>query len=128
MDRKRMSDVLPGTLRAAGKYKYAAAVVLLGVLLMLLPAGRSSAQSAVPEVCAARGATEREMEATLAAFDGVGRLRLTLAADAQTERWIGAVVVCEGAESAAVRLELTRAVAALTGLSTEKIAIVRGKP
>ena len=37
----------------------------------------------------------------------------------------GAVVACSGAGSAAVRLSLTNAVSALTGLSAEKITVVK---
>ncbi|MBQ0038174.1 MAG: stage III sporulation protein AG [Clostridiales bacterium] len=37
----------------------------------------------------------------------------------------GAVVVCEGADDSAVRLAITEAVAALTGLRTDKISIVK---
>ena len=37
----------------------------------------------------------------------------------------GAVVVCQGAGSSAVRLAVTEAVAALTGLSTEKIDVYK---
>ena len=113
----------------AAKYKYVIAVVLLGVLLMLLPSGSRgetrNAASAVPET---RGTVQSEMEATLAAFDGVGRLRLMLATDPVTEHWAGAVVVCEGAGSAAVRLQLTQAISALTGLPSDQIAIMKGKP
>ena len=39
----------------------------------------------------------------------------------------GAVVVCEGAGDAAVRLALTEAVSALTGLSADRISIVQCK-
>ena len=121
MDRalsKRLRD-------AAGKYRYAAAAALLGVLLMLLPAGnrretRADTQSS-PTV-------QSEIEAALAAFDGAGRLRLVLTVEPGTERWAGAVIVCEGADSAAVRLQLTQAVAALTGLSADRIAVVKGRP
>ncbi len=41
--------------------------------------------------------------------------------------WQGVVVVCDGADSAQLRLELTRAVSALTGLSSDKIAVVKRK-
>ena len=113
----------------AGKYTYAIAVVLLGVLLMLLPSGsRRETRSAAPTESDSRSGVQSEMEATLAAFDGVGRLRLMLTADPVTERWTGAVVVCEGGDGAAARLQLTRAIGALTGLSSDKIAIVKGKP
>ena len=37
----------------------------------------------------------------------------------------GALIVCEGAEQSPVRLAITEAVAALTGLSTDKISIVK---
>lgn len=40
--------------------------------------------------------------------------------------YIGALVVCEGADSASVRLAVTQAVATLTGLSSERIAVVKG--
>ena len=42
-------------------------------------------------------------------------------------RFQGAVVVCEGAGDAAVRLALTEAVSALTGLSADRISIVQWK-
>ncbi len=41
--------------------------------------------------------------------------------------YAGALVVAEGAGSAEVRLCLTRAVAALTGLSTDKITVIKMK-
>lgn len=37
----------------------------------------------------------------------------------------GAVIVCQGADLASVRLAVTEAVSALTGLSTDKISIVK---
>lgn len=39
----------------------------------------------------------------------------------------GVVVVCDGADSARLRLEITQAVGALTGLSSDKIAVVKRK-
>lgn len=126
MDRKQMS-VLERLRQALGKYRWAIAAALLGALLMLLPAGgRAAAPRAEPEP--AQASTQSEMEALLAAFDGVGRLRLMLATDPVTERWSGAVAVCEGAGSAAVRLQLTQAISALTGLPSDRIAIMKGKP
>lgn len=40
--------------------------------------------------------------------------------------YIGALVVCEGGGSATVRLAVTQAVSTLTGLSSERIAVVKG--
>ena len=39
----------------------------------------------------------------------------------------GAVVVCPGADSAAVRLKITRAVSAYTGLGSDRIIILKSK-
>lgn len=41
-------------------------------------------------------------------------------------RYRGALVVCTGGESAAVRLQISEAVSALTGLGTDKIVICKG--
>lgn len=43
-------------------------------------------------------------------------------------RFVGALVVCEGAGSASVRLTVTQAVGALTGLSSDQITVARGEP
>ncbi len=129
MDRKRMSAGALDRLRAlAWKYRYAVAAALLGALLLLLPTGSGRRADAVPAGTENRPGLQEEMEATLAAFDGVGRLRLTLSVRPGTEQWAGAVVVCEGAGSAAVRLQLTQAVSALTGLPSDRIAVVKGRP
>ena len=112
---------------AAARYKYAAVAVLLGAALLLLP-GRSAPHAPDAAAPESRPTVQGEMEALLSGFDGAGRLRLMLAVEPGTERWAGAVVVCEGAGSAALRLELTRAIGALTGLSSDRIEIVKGKP
>ena len=39
----------------------------------------------------------------------------------------GVVVLCDGADSARLRLEIVRAVSALTGLSSDKIAVAKRK-
>jgi len=39
----------------------------------------------------------------------------------------GVVVVCDGADSAQLRLDITQAVSALTGLGSDKIAVVKRK-
>ena len=130
MDRERIGGTAAEKLRgAAGKYKYAIAVILFGVLLMLLPTGsRRESGSVGASAAETRTSVQSEVEAALAAMDGAGRLRLVLRMESGTQRCAGALVVCEGGGSAAVRLELTRALSALTGLSSEKIAIVKGKP
>lgn len=127
MDRQPMKPS-ERLLTAAVRYRYALAVVLAGLFLMLLPTGTGRKQAEDPAAQEQRPAVQAEMERVLSAFDGVGRLRLMLTVEPGTERWAGAVVVCEGGGSAAVRLQLTQAVSALTGLSSDKITVVKGKP
>ena len=160
---------------ALKKYRLAALVVILGVLLMLLPDG--TVKDAAPQGSAAAGETfdraavQEEMERILSAIDGTGRLRLMLTVDAGTKhelaqsssssrsgadewqqksepltigagsgmqevvvtnslypRYVGALVVCEGGGSAGVRLAVTNAVSALTGLTSDRITVLQGKP
>lgn len=42
--------------------------------------------------------------------------------------FVGALVVCEGGGSAAVRLEITQALCALTGLPSDRISVIKGRP
>ena len=43
-------------------------------------------------------------------------------------RFVGALVVCEGGGQADVQLKVTQAVSALTGLSSDRISVVKGTP
>ena len=43
-------------------------------------------------------------------------------------RFVDALIVCEGGDRADVQLKVTQAVSALTGLSSERISVVKGTP
>ena len=154
------------------KYRFAALVALVGVVLMLLPGKKDS----MPDAETAEGETfsleetERRMAEVLGAMDGVGRVQvmltlrsgetLSLAEDSSatlgsggdvrqdsqvltvnrgsgkqevvvTQRlyptYQGAVVVCQGAGDSRVRLTVVDAVSVLTGLSSDKISVVKWK-
>ena len=156
------------------KYRLAALVVLLGVVLMLLPTGgkaqTSGDSSELPGETYLLEETEQRMAEVLGTIDGVGRVRimltlragssLRLAEDSslsdstggQTKQekqvltvnrgsgrqevvvtqqlyptYQGAVVVCEGAGSSSVRLAVVNAVSVLTGLSSDRISVVKWK-
>ena len=159
-------------LELLGRYKYALAVVLLGVLLLAWPAGRKEPGSDAPSAAGiapdtvSLPETEAAMEEILGRIQGVGRVdvmltlqggnELVLAEDTTLRysgstqapddyersstavmddggvvvrqekypRYRGALVVCDGAGSDAVRLRVTGAVAALTGLGSDRIAVV----
>ena len=110
--------------------KYVLLVLALGLLLLLLPRSSDTGTAAAPvgsAVSAGVGAplevsgipldTESErLEALLKSIRGVGDAKVLLSKE-------GAAVVCAGATSAAVRLAVTEAVAAYTGLGSDKIAV-----
>ena len=117
--------------KALAKNKYVLLVLCLGLLLLLLPrrgtdeastasartataaAGDPLASSGIPlgEEC-------RRIAALLGSIRGVGAAEVLLSGS-------GCVVVCEGADSPVVRLEVTNAVAAYTGLGSDKISIFK---
>lgn len=156
------------------KYRLAALVVLLGVVLMLLPTGGKAQTSGdggetLWETFSLEE-TEKRMAEVLGAIDGVGRVRIMLtlrasstlrlaedsslsdSSSGQTKQekqvltvnrgsgrqevvvtqqlyptYQGAVVVCEGAGSSSVRLAVVNAVSVLTGLSSDRISVVKWK-
>lgn len=155
------------------KYRLAALVVLLGVVLMLLPTGDKAQTSGdggetLWETFSLEE-TEKRMAEVLGAIDGVGRVRIMLTlragstlrlaedsslsdSSSQTKQekqvltvnrgsgrqevvvtqqlyptYQGAVVVCEGAGSSSVRLAVVNAVSVLTGLSSDRISVVKWK-
>lgn len=69
---------------------------------------------------------ERKNE-TLTVSQGSGTQEVVVTRSVYPD-YIGALVVCEGADSASVRLAITQAVSVLTGLSSEHITVVRGEP
>lgn len=157
------------------KYRLAALVVLLGVVLMLLPTGGKAQTSGdgggetLWETFSLEE-TEKRMAEVLGAIDGVGRVRIMLtlragstlrlaedsslsdSSSGQTKQekqvltvnrgsgrqevvvtqqlyptYQGAVVVCEGAGSSSVRLAVVNAVSVLTGLSSDRVSVVKWK-
>jgi len=117
-------DELKGALRNS---RYVLLVLALGLLLLLLPRSSSTVSSAK----AAAGAGD-PLEASgipletecarlgelLEAIRGVGAARVLLSRS-------GAVVVCDGASDAQVRLDVTDAVSAYTGLGSDKIRVMQ---
>ena len=117
--------------RALAKNKYVLLVLCVGLGLLLLPKRTSeSARSAAgtPEPAAAglpmaASGIPLDTECTriarlLQAIAGVGEAEVLLSSN-------GCVVVCTGADSPAVRLDVINAVAAYTGLGSNKICIVK---
>ena len=92
--------------------KYPLLVFLAGLLLMLLPSGGAkSAPAENPDLT---------LEQLLAETDGVGRIRVLV-----SEK--GAVVVCDGAEKAGVRLDILHAIRSYTGFGTDTVTVLKMK-
>lgn len=60
-------------------------------------------------------------------FSGSGSGQQPICIQTLEPEYRGALIVCEGAASAAVRLEVTRAVAALTGIGSDHIVVSKMK-
>ena len=91
-------------------YKYPLLLLLIGVFLLLLP---SHAQK--DDRAATVGETLEEL---LTESSGVGRIRVIVSET-------GAVVVCEGADNAAVRLDILRAIGSYTGFGSDRITVLK---
>jgi len=92
------------------RYKYPALILLVGIMLMLVPGTKKE----VPEEC-----DEAQLLCqALSKTEGVGEVKVILSEN-------GAVIVCEGAKNAGVRLDIIRAVCSYTGFTSDKISVLK---
>lgn len=92
------------------KYKYPLLVLAVGVLLLMWP------QSGGDD--AADNSQEQRLEAVLESCVGVGECSVLLSDN-------GAVIVCDGADSAETKYGVLKAVEAYSGFSSDKIQILK---
>ena len=139
------------------KYRYVLLVALAGLALMLIPGGSEEAEpmpaAAVEESLESRlesilsridGAGEVKVLLTeerggevfyqtegedgkTVLICGADRSESGLVRTTEAPVYRGAVVVCRGADSAAVRLAVVEAVANATGLGTDRITVLKMK-
>ena len=162
-------------LKAIGQYKFVFLVAVVGIILLMWPAGERVDEPAAPSQIVNEESSirtlETEMEQILSKMNGVGRVdvMLTLQSGAElvlasnttlrysgsphnpddydrssetvtvsggngsdvivtqaiSPQYRGALIVCDGGDSDSVRLRIIEAVAALTGLGSDRIAVVR---
>ena len=153
------------------KYRYAALVFVIGLVLVFLPT-KNKKQTDIPEETMPNLRQTIEIDAleeVLKSIQGAGSVKVLLSVangeetiyqkdidtsdsdgsssnrdetvlvtDAQRAEsglirqvnppvYLGAIVVCEGADNAAVRLSITQAVSKITGLSTDHICVLKMK-
>ncbi len=153
------------------KYKYAAIILLVGLILMLLPTGKKveTAPKSNLEQKEEEKQINEELEKILSQIAGAGEVQVLLSvasgeetvyqtdnrlsqseesSNTQTDTvtvtdsdrnetglikqtvspvYRGALIVCEGADSAVVRLAIVEAVANITGLKADKISVIKMK-
>ena len=151
------------------KYKWAAAVMLAGILLMALPQVDSEKPSVQAVEEEKTVSLEQQLESILTAMEGAGCVRVLLTEAEGEEQYFqtdqeerqsgdsqdrqrdtviinaqdrsqqglvrrtdppvyrGAVVLCQGADSARVRLAVVEAVSTATGLRSDKISVLKMK-
>ena len=135
----------------AAKYKYVLIILLAGLILLLLPTGsRTKAKTAQAAAVSEQTqpqtiqAEEQRLTTLLQQINGAGQVQVLLsyptiisagggaqeAVELKTvsPQYLGAVVVCDGADSPQVQLAVTQAVAQFTGLSTDHISVLRKQP
>lgn len=96
----------------AKKYKYPLLVLIVGILLLLWP------QSGSGNGTASANEQEQRLEAVLESCAGVGECSVLLSEN-------GAVIVCDGADSAETKYGVLKAVEAFSGFSSDRIEILK---
>ena len=92
------------------RIKYPLLMLLIGLVLLLIP-GKETQETTAP-------GKDQILQQTLACTEGIGEVRVI------TSEY-GAVIVCQGAENAKVRLDILRAVNAYTGFTSDRITVLR---
>lgn len=88
------------------RFKYPLLVLVVGILLMLMPAGGGVKKE------------DNDLQSVLSHAHGVGETYV-IASDN------GVVVVCSGADNAQVRLDVINAVSDYTGFGSDKITVLK---
>ena len=110
-----MADRTGTFLERAGRWRYALLAAAVGLALLLWPAGGDSSDR---QTAAGADSREERLCALLEAMEGVGRAEVLLSDN-------GAAVVCQGADSVSVRLDVTQTVRCFTGLGADRIVIFK---
>ena len=159
---KRLSAILE-------KYKYALAVALIGILMMILPMQKEGNEPEPTHPQQVQQGLEQTLEQTLSQIQGAGNVKVLLTRRTGEEilyqtdvdenndpesssrnaktvivtdekrsqtglvrrtdppEYLGALVVCQGGDNPQIRLAIVEAVSCVTGLSANKIAVLKMK-
>ena len=90
------------------RFKFPILILALGIVLMLIPSGTKNTDR---NSCC-------ELGDALSLTQGVGEAYVLISEN-------GVVVVCDGAQDAKIRMEITEAVKAYTGFGADRITILK---
>lgn len=107
-----------------GKNKAIVLLLALGAALMLLSGSLGGIERGEAAGEASFDEDERKLAVVLSGMEGTGRAAVLLREDGRGV-YSGAVVVCDGAQSAQTRLKIISAVSAFTGLGSDKIIVLK---
>ena len=164
MERSALKNKIVGLVK---EDRYAAIILAVGLILMLLPSGgeKETAVPAPQEMQTETDDLQDRLSEILSVVQGAGKVKVLLTQargeqmvyqtdiqereEALTEdtvivtgsdrsqnglicqrippKYLGAVIVCQGADKAVVRLALVEAVSNATGLSTDAITVLKMK-
>lgn len=118
-----MKDETASTLgRFVSKNRFLLLILMVGIALLLLPGGDSADTN--------DSLTEAEVRllGALRNLEGVGEAYVLLAQEnSRNGDFTGAIVLCQGADHPEVRLKIVEAVAAFTGLGSNRIMVMKMK-
>ncbi len=153
------------------KYRYAALIAIIGVILMLIPGKNTKSEELAEGVNTTpkQITVEQKLEEILSCISGAGDVAVMLThaqgeitvyqtdhsvsdsenesntktdtiiiSDAQRQQnglikqvnppvYLGAIILCEGADSPTVRLSIVEAVSKVTGLGADRISVLKMK-
>ena len=112
---KRMAEVL-GTINGVGRVR----------IMLTLRSGSTLRLAEDSTISDSTGGQTKQEKQVLTVNRGSGRQEVVVTQQLYPT-YQGAVVVCEGAGSSTVRLAVVNAVSVLTGLSSDKISVVKWK-
>ena len=101
--------------------RYLVMLLCVGLALLVIPFGGKNAPDSAG---AAFTDEEQKLAQVLSEMEGAGETAVLLAkGPGRNDGFTGAVIVCQGASSAQVRLRIVEAVMAFTGLGSHEIVV-----
>lgn len=137
----KFPEKLRGVQKFLERWKYLLLLAAAGLLMLSFPVREKTDVPAAAFAEAETPELETQMEQILSQVEGAGRVRVMLTqrnggvttyqsamvSSVGAPDYRGAVIVCEGAQSADVRLSLVRAVCSLTGLGSDRVTVLKMK-